>query len=123
MEKAQQAIGKRIRVARVAADIKQYKAAEAINMSLSNYQKIEGGFIGVSAVVLSELTRLFSTSADILLDIPPTRLVTEPESKYLTALEIEGLKGKIALLEQSLADKDEIIDLLKYKLANPKIRS
>ncbi len=122
MDNAQQAIGGRIREARRAADLKQHEIAASINMSLSNYQKVESGQIGVSGVVLSKLSRLLNTSADFLINTSlaegtDPNTLHEPAAVYAKSFQIENLLNKVDLLEQLLADKEEIIRLLKDKVA------
>lgn len=104
------------------ANMKQHEVADAINMSHSNYQKIEGGHIGISAVLLYQLSVLFKVSADSLLIDSYSRLSSTAELAdvhvgYSTEIE-KALLNKIALLEKMLSDKDEIIQLLKDKLGN-----
>lgn len=127
MDRFQQAIGKRIRGARIRIGLKQQEAADAINMSRSNYQKIESGHIGVSAIVLMKLARLFKTPFEEF--TAPDNY--EPADKHgqasekndnqygsnsATNVSDQNLHDKIALLEKLLADKDEIIALLKDRL-------
>lgn len=121
MDKAQQLTGKRIREARAEAGLNQLEVADAINMSRSNYQKIESGKIGVSGAMLKKLSELLKTDVYYLLDINP---YPKPESKSLgTVQEFNGsslermLRDQIQILEQRLADKDVIIKLLEDKIA------
>ncbi|MES2627866.1 MAG: helix-turn-helix transcriptional regulator [Bacteroidota bacterium] len=125
MDKPQQAIGKRIRRARMDANMKQQEVADSVNISRSNYQKIEAGNIGVSGVMLSQLSQLFNTTVEELVtsetDLyrrhPGHQVASDPNSAYYDLSPRErSLTDKVTLLEEMLRDKEEIIKLLKEKL-------
>ncbi len=129
MDKVQQAIGKRIRGARNQAGLKQQEVADAVNMTRSNYQKIESGYIGVNNPTLIKLAELFNVKTDQLLIDNYVAFSSshahDDGRSYRSAEVVENellLKEKVQLLEQSIEDneiislKEEIIEVLREKL-------
>lgn len=125
MDMQQQAIGSKIRAIRVRLALKQHDVADAINMSRSNYQKIESGKIGVSVVTAAKLSQLFKLDSGSFLQEITTESsshVSDSPLKYQSMnsddqLKIKVLEDKVSLLEKSLEDKEQIILLLREKLA------
>ncbi len=118
MDKFQQSVGKRIRGARIQAGLKQQDIADAVNMTRSNYQKIESGHIGVGNQTLVKLAELFGVKIDqILIDNYTALSATHANDDYRNYRSPEMieneflLKDKVQLLEKMIEDKNEIISM------------
>jgi len=124
MDKLQQGIGNKVKAIRVRFSMKQYEVAEAINMSRSNYQKIESGAVGISLPIAMKLAKLFVMDpSTFVAEVTQTgRMARANESggdyvKPGGEHQLKDLEEKIILLQKSLEDKDQIIKLLEEKIA------
>jgi transcriptional regulator with XRE-family HTH domain len=52
-------IGRRLRVARIAANIRQYRAAKAVGVTYQQMRKYEVGYNRVSAVIVARLAQIY----------------------------------------------------------------
>ena len=52
-------IGRRLRVARISANIRQYRAAKAVGVTYQQMRKYEVGYNRVSAVIVARLAQIY----------------------------------------------------------------
>jgi len=52
-------IGRRLRVARISANIRQYRAAKAVGVTYQQMRKYEVGYNRVSAVIVARLAQVY----------------------------------------------------------------
>jgi len=52
-------IGRRLRVARISANIRQYRAAKAVGVTYQQIRKYEVGYNRVSAVIVARLAQIY----------------------------------------------------------------
>jgi transcriptional regulator with XRE-family HTH domain len=52
-------IGRRLRVARIAANVRQYRAAKAVGVTYQQIRKYEVGYNRVSAVIVARLAQVY----------------------------------------------------------------
>jgi transcriptional regulator with XRE-family HTH domain len=121
-------IGDRIRVCRVEKKLSQENVANEIGISITAYSKIERGLTNVSIGRLEQiaacldvsLTRLMHPSDDIYRTINNIDMMRDggyiypPDiNKQALLIRIENLQEELARLNKTIAEKDEIITLLK----------
>jgi transcriptional regulator with XRE-family HTH domain len=127
-------IGDRIRVCRVEKKLSQENVAHEIGISITAYSKIERGQTNVSIGRLEQiatclgvpLTRLMhAPSEDLYPAIGDIGMVREDAYLYPTdfnkqtlLMRIDNLQEELARLNKTLAEKDEIIALLKEVVAH-----
>ena len=128
-------IGDRIRVCRVEKKLSQENLANEIGISITAYYKIERGLTNVSIGRLEQiatcldvpLTRLLHTSEDIYRAINDIDMMKEgnyiypPDiNKQALLIRIENLQEEITRLNKTIAEKDEIIAIMKEIMTHNK---
>jgi transcriptional regulator with XRE-family HTH domain len=78
-------IGRRLRVARISANIRQYRAAKAVGVTYQQMRKYEVGYNRVSAVIVARLAQIYRRPVEWFLE--EVRLQEEAKT---------GLAGPIA---------------------------
>jgi transcriptional regulator with XRE-family HTH domain len=122
-------IGDRIRVCRVEKKLNQENVATDIGISITAYSKIERGLTNVSVGRLEQiatclgvpLIRLMHSSEEICRNTCSFNTVCGDDpicprginKQTLLAVRVENMQEELARLQKTIAEKDEIIALLK----------
>jgi transcriptional regulator with XRE-family HTH domain len=61
-------IGRRLRVARISANIRQYRAAKAVGVTYQQMRKYEVGYNRVSAVIVARLAQIYRRPVEWFLE-------------------------------------------------------
>jgi transcriptional regulator with XRE-family HTH domain len=75
-------IGRRLRVARISANIRQYRAAKAVGVTYQQMRKYEVGYNRVSAVIVARLAQIYRRPVSWFLE--EVRLEEELKANPLT---------------------------------------
>lgn len=129
-------IGDRIRVCRVEKKLSQENVANEIGISITAYSKIERGLTNVSISRLEQIATCLGVSLTRLMH-PPTediyRTITNIDmmregsyiyppdiNKQALLIRIENLQEEVTRLNKTIAEKDDIIILLKEVITGQK---
>ena len=120
-------IGDRIRVCRVEKKLNQENVAREIGISITAYSKIERGKTNVSIGRLEQIAACLGVPLARLIhpnDIDMTQESghTYPSdiNKHILSLRIENLQEELVRLNKVIAEKNEIIILLKGVITGSK---
>jgi transcriptional regulator with XRE-family HTH domain len=75
-------IGRRLRVARISANIRQYRAAKAVGVTYQQMRKYEVGYNRVSAVIVARLAQIYRRPVEWFLE--EVRVVEDAKAVPLT---------------------------------------
>ena len=73
-------IGRRLRVARISANIRQYRAAKAVGVTYQQMRKYEVGYNRVSAVIVARLAQIYRRPVEWFLE--EVRLQEEAKADF-----------------------------------------
>ena len=90
-------IGRRLRVARISANIRQYRAAKAVGVTYQQIRKYEVGYNRVSAVIVARLAQVYQRPVGWFLEEVSLREDAKEEATAGQIARADGYRGANAL--------------------------